>query len=160
MLADLPDEEAEQRRRQKVAQKKAYGQGLDDRDAFEEDMRREAANGGNGSSRRSNGLIDDIDDPDRALYSSSRTKQPSRQDSTGSATYGLGPRKGKSGRSKKSERYGLAEDHKDIGVSGYGKSQNSIAQRKQVERDRADFASNNPYGSSNGQSTRRNDGDE
>lgn len=152
----MPDEDAERRRRRRKDQKREYGSGLRDQDDYEDEIRR-GDNNDSDSRRNGGGLLDDLDDHDRALYggSSSRNRdstngrpEPSRNDSTGS--FGLGSRKkgGKSGRAKKSERYGLAEDHRDVGVYGSGRAPNSIAQRKQQERDRAEFASNNPYSSS------------
>lgn len=160
LLEGLPDEDRERRRRDRVAKKQQFGAGLADQDAYDDDLR---ANGGVQRRQTNDSLVGDLEDPDRALYggaprnATTTQQQPSRSDS-----FGLGSKKKKAtGRSKKSERYGLAEDHRDLssssnsnaaafapsGGAGYGKTANSIAQRKQKESSASNFSSNNPYAS-------------
>lgn len=140
LLSGLPDEDRETRKRNKRMQKAEYGAGLDEQDQWE------AEQAARGSSSRSNGrngggLLDDLEDPDAAYRSSRRTGSTI---SGGSDGYGASaPAPKKSGRSKKSERYGIKSDHADLGSrsgGGYGKnSSSSSSRRSQAQNDEYDI---------------------
>jgi hypothetical protein len=133
LLADLPDEERERRRREKRMHRREYGSGLEDLDRQEEETRRTPSSGGRNGSARGDDLIGDLpEDPDVAMYrrnaEASGRKKGGRFSSFGSSKSEEEPRSGwtgssskKSGRAKKSERYGIRQDHADLGGS-YGQS--------------------------------------
>lgn len=138
LLAGLPDEERAARKRNKRMQRSEYGAGLDEQDRWDEEQAARQAAGGSGSNGRSGGLLDDLDDPD-AVYRSSRRTDTNL--SSGSGGYGASaPAPKKSGRSKKSERYGIKADHADLSSrsNSYGKS-NGSGRRAQAQNDQYDI---------------------
>ncbi|KAK9895764.1 hypothetical protein P389DRAFT_170491 [Cystobasidium minutum MCA 4210] len=156
LLAGLPDEERERRRRAKRLHQREYGAGLEDLDREEQERRRVAANGGGSGSgngyARGNDLIDDLpEDPDIAMYRREQqprsSKKGGRFSSFGSSSnqadeepagsrWGGGSSSKKSGRAKKSERYGIREDHADLGGS-YGRSSSSKNASSKVSKGRS-----------------------
>ncbi|CAD6587722.1 MAG: hypothetical protein CYPHOPRED_004032, partial [Cyphobasidiales sp. Tagirdzhanova-0007] len=170
LLAGLPDEERERRRRDRKNRKKEYGSGLDARDRDMDDSSQRATN----SRHNPESLVGDLDDPDRAMYvnkngSSSRARAGRRNndddgDYYGSAQeqyrgdpldsprfMGLGSKKpsySSGGRSKKSERYGLAPDHRDLSSGSVNSGGRS------GKKDRSTYGNNNPYTSGNGRGDR------
>lgn len=126
LLEGLPDEDRARRKREKLHQRQEYGAGLDEEDRRERE--REAYTGTSGDGRNQNSLVGDLEDPDRALYGGGR-KGSGRQDSSYSDRSSTGKSGGglfskKSGRAKKSERYGLSANHQDLGTNSgsWGKS--------------------------------------
>lgn len=159
LLEGLPDEERERRRRAKRQHQREYGAGLEDMDREEEERRRVAANGGSGRGNghaRGNDLIDDLpEDPDIAMYrreqqsDQPRSKKGGRFSSFGSSKADEEPTSSrwggssskKSGRAKKSERYGIREDHADLGGSyGGSSSKNSSKVNKGRTASQTDYA--------------------
>lgn len=139
LLDGLPDEDRARRKREKANRRIEYGSGLDEQDQWEADQ---AARNANGSSGRYTGdsLLGDLEDPDAVArpLSNSRSNNPyanrggygnddySRESRTSQGS--VLPATKKSGRSKKSERYGIKSDHADLastGSSNYGRSSNS-----------------------------------
>lgn len=145
LLEGLPDEERERRRRQKRQHKREYGGGLEDMDREEEERMRRATNGnGANGSARGDDLIGDLpEDPDIAMYrreqqgsarnkggrfssfGSSRTEDSEQPTSSKWSSSGGK----KSGRAKKSERYGIRADHADLS-SSYGNNSSSKSSSK------------------------------
>lgn len=158
LLADLPDEARERRRREKRLHQREYGSGLDDVDREEEERQRRAAAGSNGRNGSARGvrdhLIDDLpEDPDVAMYrrereqSDSVRKKGGRFSSFGSnkteeepsSSKWKGGSSSKKGRAKKSERYGIREDHADLSTSYSAGGKNNSSTRNSQGRSNSQY---------------------
>lgn len=170
LLAGLPDEDKERRRRERKNRKKEFGSGLEaaDREEMDRSAGRDPL-----SEIRNSSLVADLDDPDRGSsngrlggggsggrrdprdydfpdegrrgsngftnYNNSSMASDYSHDSGSNSRFGgLGAKK--SGRSKKSERYGLAADHRDLSANNPYASSGSRS-----NKDRSTYSSNNPY---------------
>lgn len=179
LLAGLPEEERERRRRAKREHRREYGAGLEDYDREEEERTRRLAGNGDGrnGSARGDALIDDLpEDPDVAMYR--RQQQSDSARSKGGRFSSFGSNKTdeepssrwknssskKSGRAKKSERYGIRQDHADLGGSYGGSSKNSSSKiskaRSSPQNDYEPRPSNDNYDIIDDQPGRRRRGDD
>lgn len=115
LLAGLPDEERDARRKAKKNQRTEYGSGFDDEYTTQQDS---AA-----SRRQKDSLLYDLEDGDATLYGGGKS---------GGST--LSQARAKSGKQKKSERYGLAPDHRDLNGSSSGSLRNGSSGRSSKGR--------------------------
>merc|ERR1712093_53315 len=165
LLEGLPDEDRARRKREKRNNRAEYGAGLDEEDRLEQE--RERSGGSNDSRRNQDSLLGDLDDPDTALYGGGGRRAPARQDSSYSDRSSTGRSGGgglfskKSGRAKKSERYGLAADHKDFATNtgSFGRSSNKKDSSRNVNAQTSRYSNDNyDIVENRGSSGRRNNG--